>query len=237
MEHFLPAERNVQMRSTDVEPTTSDPRAEARIRRGGKRLGALSVLCGALALVLAIVPGGRVAAAGFCALGLFLAVTTVRRVRNRGGRELAIAGIVLGVLAAAGNVAALAAFGSVVTREPAIPDAVQAVPALSASEITKKVLEQELDVKIGAFTLALDPTGIMESSLTIMVTNKTNATKTFDIKLEAVNGKKKLTEDSAYVVNLGGGQTANVAVFKIVNNQLAPQLKNADFKVTEAVSY
>ena len=46
-----------------------------------------------------------------------------------------------------------------------------------------------------------------------------------------------LTEDSAYVPNLGAGQTANVAVFTIVNNELAPELKDAEFKVTEAASY
>jgi hypothetical protein len=228
------------MRSTDVEPTTSDPRAEARARRAAKRLGALSVLCGAMALLLAVVPAARLAGAGFCALGLFLAVTTLRKGRRRGGggRELAVAGAVLGCLAAAGVLASLAAFGSVVKRETATPDTNVAGPALSASEITKKVLEEELNVEIGSFSLALEGTGLMESSLTIHVTNKTSSTKTFDIKLEAYGPKgKKLTEDSAYVVNLGGKQTANVAVFKIVNNQLAQQLKNAEFKVTEAVSY
>jgi hypothetical protein len=228
------------MRSTDVEPTTSDPRAEARARRAAKRLGALSLLCGAMALILAIVPAARLAGAGFCALGLFLAVTTLRKGRHRGGggRELAVAGAVLGALAAAGVLASLAAFGSVTKREPVTPDVTVAGPAQSASEVTKRVLEQELGVEIGSFSLALDSTGLMESSLTIHVTNKSNQTKTFDIKLEALGAKgKKLTEDSAYVVNLGAGQTANVAVFKIVNNQLAQQLKNAEFKVTEAVSY
>lgn len=227
-------------KATDVEPVASDPRAEARARRAGKRLASFSVFCGAVALLLAIFPAARIAAAAFCGLGLFLGITTLHRVKNRGGagRELAIAGIVLGGLAAAGTLASLAAFGSVTAREPALPDDAVAAPALSASEITKKVLADELDVQIGTFSLGLDPSGIMESSLTITVTNKSRATKTFDIKLEALSPKgKQLTVDSAYVVNLGAGQTANVSTFKIVNNELAPELKNADFKVINAVSY
>lgn len=228
------------MRSTDVETVASDPRAEARARRAGKRLAALSVLCGALALVFAIVPSGRVAGGVFCSLGLFLGMTTLRLVRHRGGagRELAIAGVVLGGLAAAGTLASLAAFGSVIHREPAKPDVVTAAPALSASEITKRTLAEDLKVEIGTFSLGLDPSGIMSSQLTIVVTNTSHETKSFDVKLEALSPKgKKLTEDSAFVVNLEAGQTANAKVFSIVSNQLAPQLKDAEFKVTEAVSY
>jgi hypothetical protein len=193
-----------------------------------------------MALVLAIVPAARIAGGGFCALGLFLAFTTLRKGRNRGGggRELAVAGAVLGCLAAAGVLASLAAFGSVMKRETVVPQNVQARPALSASEITKRVLDKELDVEIGSFSLGLEGTGLMQSSLTIHVTNKTNTTRTFEITLEAIGPKgHKLTEDTASVINLGGKQVANVAVFNLVNNELAEQLKQAEFKVTEAVSY
>lgn len=228
------------MAATDVQPPGFDSHDEATKRFTGGPAAWTSAGCGAAAMLFALQPRGEVIAGGLglAALGVGIAVLRRSRRERTPGGELAVAGIVLAFLATVGMFAAQAAFSTILDRKTVTPAVAAAEPDKSASPSTKDVLSQMLSVDIRDWSLTLDDLGVSEASLAVTVTNKSKSTKSFDLKFEAQDSKGKvLTSDAAFIPNLKSGQSANIRVFNITSVVLAPELKEADVRITEAVAY
>jgi hypothetical protein len=230
------------MAATQLRRPRRDPYGEATKRFTGGPAAWTSAGCGAAALLFALHPRGEVIAGGLGLAAIGFAVGVLRRARRdrTPGAELAVTGIALAFLATVGMFAAHAAFSTILDRKPtaAAPAVTVAAPGAGASPSTKDVLDQMLKVDIQDWSLSLDEYGISEASLAVTVTNKSKNTKSFDLKFEALTDKgKSLTTDAAFIPNLKPGQSANVSVFNITSTVLAPELKQADVRITEAVAY
>lgn len=232
--------RERRMAATDVRTSGYDPHGEAKKRFTGGTLAWSSAGCGAAAMLFAIQPRGNVIATGLglAAVGTGIAVLRRSRRERTPGAELALTGIVLAFLATVGIFAAHAAFSTILDRKPTAPVVATAEPGNTASPSTKDVLADMLKVDIHDWSLSLDDLGVSQASLAVTVTNKSKDTKSFDLRFEAVTADgKKLTADAAFVPSLRGGQSANISVFNITSTVLAPELKQADVRITEAVAY
>jgi hypothetical protein len=110
----------------------------------------------------------------------------------------------------------------------------KAAPARSDAARAKEPAK----VKIGALRLAYDDMGLTRTSLPITVTNNTNQTRSFDVKVVAKSPEgNKITSDTATAANLRPGQSAQVQVLEIVNQKLIDELKQATFEVAEIFAY
>jgi hypothetical protein len=227
------------MAATDVHPPAYDPYDEATKRFTGGPAAWTAAGCGAAAMLFALQPRGGVIATGLGLGALGFGVVVLRRSRRdrTPGAELALAGIALAFLATVGMFAVHAAFSSILDRKPA-PVVATVAPGSTASPSTKVVLSDLLNVDIRNWSLTLDDLGVSQASLAVTVTNKSKDTKSFDLKFEAQTADgKRLTSDAAFVPSLRAGQSANISVFNITSTVLAPELKQADVRITEAVAY
>jgi hypothetical protein len=158
-----------------------------------------------------------------------------RAKQSRGRAPIAWAALVLVVLGGVGVVASKAAFGEVTETPVAGPTAAPGVPAPSPA--VRNVLGTVITVNFGAPHTALESTGKQMVSVPVTVTNINGRPGTYDLTFQALDSKGHLiTTDSAYVPNLGGGQSARLQVFNIVNDTLVAQLMKAQFRVVEAVA-
>lgn len=107
-----------------------------------------------------------------------------------------------------------------------------------SGENTEGVLKNDLDVKIGEFKVEEDEYGLSESSLTVTVENKSSETKSFSIKIEAVDKDgNRIEEDTVYAEELKAGQSQKLNAFTLVTSDKYDELKKAEFKVLEASAY
>ena len=102
---------------------------------------------------------------------------------------------------------------------------------------TEKVLKQ-VDVDMGNFEVETDEYGFNETKLTVKITNKTNETKSFSFKIEAVdeNGNR-ISDDTIYANDLTSGQSQNFDIFEYVESEKIDAMKNAKFNIIEASMY
>ncbi len=102
---------------------------------------------------------------------------------------------------------------------------------------TEKVLKQ-VDIDMGNFEVETDEYGLNETKLTVKITNKTNETKSFSFKIEAVdeNGNR-ISDDTIYANDLTSGQSQNFDIFEYVESEKIDAMKNAKFNIIEASMY
>lgn len=150
---------------------------------------------------------------------------------HRSGKGKAIAGVVLAAVAFAGAIASTVAVASAV--DEASNDLNRAF-----GNSTEQVLAEDLGVSIGGFKLEDQGFGFKDSSLSVTLTNKSDERQSFDVKIEAVSASgTRIASDSAYVSDLGAGQSDEVALFEFVSDADAAQMENATFRVIEASAY
>jgi hypothetical protein len=170
---------------------------------------------------------GRVASAGY-------EHRRAEQPRRRG--PIIWAALVLAVLVAVGLFASKAAFGEIAETNPQPgPSAAPGVPAPSPA--VHNILGTVITVSFGTPRTQLEDTGKPMISVPVTITNINGKAGTYDLTFQALDSKGRLiTTDSAYVPNLGGGQSAQLRVFNIVNDTLVAQLAKAQFRVVEAVA-
>ena len=77
-----------------------------------------------------------------------------------------------------------------------------------------------------------------DTKLTVKVTNKTNETKSFSIKVEAVDANgSRINQDYVYANNLTAGQSQDFDIFQFVSSDQIEAMQNATFNIVEASSY
>ncbi len=176
-------------------------------------VGMISLVLAPIGLVFGIV-GWRGAAAG-----------------RRAGKGKAIAGVVLAVLAGLGAVV------STVAVATAVDEAGRSIDR-AVGNATEDVLAKDLGVTIGSYTATDRGFGLVDGKLTVTLTNKSTERQSFDVKVEALTPSgTRIATDTAFVSDLGPGQSDEVALFEFVSGDDAAQLKNATFRVIEASAY
>ncbi|MCI8486333.1 MAG: DUF4190 domain-containing protein [Clostridia bacterium] len=149
---------------------------------------------------------------------------------KKAGRGKAIAGIILGILTVVVTI----------NMQRIWSDALDTVSDnldKATGSKTEQVLQNELDVEIGKFEVD-NKNYITTTKLKVKVTNKTTETKSFSVKIEAVdNDGTRIDEDTIYINDLKSGQSQNVEGFNLVTSDKAKQLKNAKFEILEVSAY
>ncbi|MGA5544247.1 DUF4190 domain-containing protein [Mycobacterium sp. NPDC051198] len=196
-------------------------------------LAITSVVVGVGALLLAFVPYyiGLVAAAAGIA-GLTVGIVALVR-RGADGPTLAVVGSVTSALAVVMGVVMTVVYSS--SNDSAqVPAAHTPAPSSDYSD-TQKVLDDELELKIGDYvmpTAKYDETG----DLSVSVTNRLPEARAFFVVIGAFDGNTQLASDSI-AETLNAGQSKVATAFETGVGFEYTRLKNATFRVIEARSH
>lgn len=164
-------------------------------------------------------------------LGLIGAIFAIISLIRKASKGQAIAGVVLCV------------FAIVITinSQKALSDSLNEVSAdlnKATGASTEEVLKNDANVELGKFKVTKDSYGIIDTKLTVKVTNKTSEKKSFNFHIEAVDANGvRINEDYVYANDLGAGQSQNFDIFTLVTSDKVDAMKKATFKIVEASMY
>jgi hypothetical protein len=100
---------------------------------------------------------------------------------------------------------------------------------------TGLVLEQDLSVKFGPFSVGQDGVGAETRVLPVTVKNKGGGTKSCEIQIEALDGENsRVASQTLYAPKLKGGETRALPAFGYVDSETTEQLKTATMRVAAA---
>lgn len=103
---------------------------------------------------------------------------------------------------------------------------------------TEELLKKDVEVILGDFQASKDNYGYTNTKLNVKVTNKTSATKSFSIQIEAVDSDgSRITNDYVYANNLNAGQSQNFEIFTYVSSDKLETMKKATFNIVEVSMY
>jgi len=192
-----------------------------------------SLVLGIVAAVFCLIPIVGMISLILAPIGFVFGVIAWRGAAKsaRAGKGKAIAGVVLAVVAFIGAIAWTVAVATAVDQ--ASDDFFRAF-----ATATEKVLADDLGVSIGSYATKDLGFGVTDGSLTVTLTNKSDKRQSFDVKIEALSpAGARIATDTAFVSDLGAGQSDEVALFEFVSGKDADQLKSATFRVIEASAY
>lgn len=102
---------------------------------------------------------------------------------------------------------------------------------------TEEVLKN-VDVSIGNFEVITDEYGFTDTKLVVIVTNKSDETKSFDLNIEAISSAGiRIDTDYIYANNLAPGQSQSFDIFEYVETDKLESMKSATFNVYQASMY
>ena len=103
---------------------------------------------------------------------------------------------------------------------------------------TEDILNNELDVNFGEFTLDDVGYGMVNTEIVVKLTNKSSESKSLSVTIKAVNeAGDRITTDTVYGSSLSAGQSYETKAFTFAGSETAEKLKTATFKVLECSSY
>ena len=111
-----------------------------------------------------------------------------------------------------------------------------------AGDLVKQGQSREVvpgvSVQIGDLRTYTDPSGLRATTLPLQVVNTGSLMRSVDITIVAISSKGEvITSDVGTAANLRPGQSAEVQVLEIVNDELADQLRDATFRIEQAYTY
>lgn len=164
-------------------------------------------------------------------LGLIGAIMGIIALIKKTGKNQAIAGIILCILAVI----------ITVNSQKALTDTLNEVSTnldKATGSSTEEVLKNDVNVELGNFEVTEDNYGLVNTKLTVKVTNKTGEKKSFNLHIEAVDASgARIDEDYVYANGLASGQSQNFDIFAFVSSDKIDTMKNATFKIVEASVY
>lgn len=164
-------------------------------------------------------------------LGLIGAIMGIIALIKKTGKSQAIAGIILCILAVI----------ITVNSQKALTDTLNEVSTnldKATGSSTEEVLKNDVNVELGNFEVTEDNYGLVNTKLTVKVTNKTGEKKSFNLHIEAVDASgARIDEDYVYANGLASGQSQNFDIFAFVSSDKIDAMKNATFKIVEASVY
>jgi len=149
--------------------------------------------------------------------------------RDGAGRGMSIAVLIIGVVCVGIVLASQAMYGKAINDAgKAIQDSVDT----SSGKKTDELLKNDVNIEIGKFSATADEYGINKTSLSVKVTNKNTETKSYTVKVEAVDASgTRLAEDTIYANDLKSNGSGSYEAFKYVEAGKVDSLKTATFKV------
>jgi len=149
--------------------------------------------------------------------------------RDGAGRGMSIAVLIIGVVCVGIVLASQAMYGKAINDAgKAIQDSVDT----SSGKKTDELLKNDVNIEIGKFSATADEYGINKTSLSVKVTNKNTETKSYTVKVEAVDASgTRLAEDTIYANDLKSNGSGSYEAFKYVEAGKVDNLKTATFKV------
>ena len=97
---------------------------------------------------------------------------------------------------------------------------------------TDTILANDVNVEFGEFKTVYTDENTLRKKLSVMVKNKTNETKSYNIEIEAVDSTgQEIYRDTINVKNLGARKNKKYSAFTILPDEYIEKMKSATFKV------
>ena len=195
-------------------------------KRSGFATAAL--ILGIIGICLSFIPILNNASFFLGTLGVIFAIISLVKKASKGK---AIAGLILGILSVVITLSLQSSWAESL-------DEVSNDLDNAAGNNTEEILGRDVDVSIGTFEGNLDEYGLVDSKLTVTVTNKTSETKSFSIQIEAVDASgSRITTDYINADSLGANQSQDFDIFTYVSSEDLEAMQSATFNVVEISMY
>lgn len=186
------------------------------------------LVIGIIGLVLSAIPIINNFAAILGVLAIFFGIVGAKK-HDGAGRGMSIAVLIIGLVCVGIVLASQAMYGKAINdASKAIQDSVDT----SSGKKTDELLKNDVSVEVGQFSATTDAYGINKTLLSVKVTNKNAETKSYTVKIEAVDASgTRLAEDTIYANDLKSNGSGSYEAFKYVEAGKVDSLKTATFKV------
>lgn len=189
--------------------------------------GTAGLVLGIMAIIFSFIP--IISYLAFILGGLAFIFSVVSLIK-RASKGVAIAGLILAIIAI---FMANAMHEGVKTAVNDFSNSLDTMTGIN----TDAVLKDYLDVSIGKFEVDEDEF-VTNTKLVVTLKNKSSEKKSFDVKIEAVDKDgNRIDDDTAYVSDLGAGQSQKKELFTLITSDKVKEYKNAKFKIVEASMY
>lgn len=188
----------------------------------------VALILGIIGICLSFIPILNNASFFLGILGVIFAIISLVKKASKGK---AIAGLILGILSVVITLSLQSSWAESL-------DEVSNDLDNAAGNNTEEILGRDVDVSIGTFEGNLDEYGLVDSKLTVTVTNKTSETKSFSIQIEAVDTSgSRITTDYINANSLGANQSQDFDIFTYVSSEDLEVMQSATFNVVEVSMY
>ena len=187
-----------------------------------------ALILGIIGICLSFIPILNNASFFLGILGVIFAIISLVK---KGSKGKALAGLILGILSVVITLSLQSSWAESL-------DEVSNDLDNAAGNNTEEILGRDVDVSIGTFEGNLDEYGLVDSKLTVTVTNKTSETKSFSIQIEAVDASgSRITTDYINANSLGANQSQDFDIFTYVSSEDLEAMQSATFNVVEVSMY
>ena len=164
-------------------------------------------------------------------LGILAFVFAIVSLVNKASKGKAIAGLILGILSVVITLSLQSSWAESLDK---VSDDLDN----AAGNNTEETLGRDVDVSIGTLEGSLGEYGLVDSKLTVTVTNKTDDVKSFTIQIEAVDASgSRIDTDYVYANSLGANQSQDFDIFTYVSSEDLEAMQSATFNVVEVSMY
>ena len=164
-------------------------------------------------------------------LGILAVIFAIVSLIKKASKGKAIAGLILGILSIAITLSLQSSWAESLDKVSNDLDN-------AAGNNTEEILDKDVDVSIGNFEGSLGEYGLVDSKLTVTVTNLTDDVKLFNIQVEAIDTSgSRIATDYITADSLGANQSQNFDIFTYVSSEDLEAMQNATFKVVEVSMY
>lgn len=164
-------------------------------------------------------------------LGILAVIFAIVSLIKKASKGKAIAGLILGILSVVITLSLQSSWAESLDK---VSDDLDN----AAGNNTEEILGKDVDVSIGTFEGSLGDYRLVDSKLTVTVTNKTDDVKSFTIQIEAVDANgSRIDTDYVYANSLGANQSQDFDIFTYVSSEDLEAMQNATFDVVEVSMY
>lgn len=189
-------------------------------------LATAGLVLGIIGVVLSFMPIVNYLAIVLGLLAVIFGIVVLVKKRSTG---FGVASLVLGIAAIGITIAVLTATAAVLNK---VGEDLQNTSDDLSGNNTQQILEKDLTVTLGEFTVTTDESGFGSSSLKVATKNISSDKHSYTIHVEAVDASgARIAEDTVYANDLNAGQAQDFEAFKLVTSDKYDALKAATFKI------
>ena len=183
-------------------------------------------ILGIIGVVLAFIPLLNIVSFPLGALAILFAIIPIFKKQSI---AMAIVGLILGITSIAIPISMYSAVSDAV--DEASENINQTMDDMSGDN-TEEILKNDVQVDLSEFTVIPGAYGLDSSELVVSVRNKMTESKSFTIKIEAVDADgKRIDDGTVYANDLGSGQAQDFKAFSLISSDKYEALQSATFKI------